>query len=87
MALGSTQPLTEMSGVKLSPTGSAATTDILYQPLMTEDGDCGAVVRMNLGRRNKSTQGKHVKCLNQLHYCVPEKFEAVSEDVRENRTG
>jgi hypothetical protein len=31
-----------LSGVRLSPLGTAATTGLLYQPQMTDDGDCGA---------------------------------------------
>jgi hypothetical protein len=33
-----------LSGVRLSPLGTAATTGLLYQPHMINDGDCGALV-------------------------------------------
>jgi hypothetical protein len=32
-----------LSGVRLSPLGTAATTGLLYQPQMIDDGDCGAI--------------------------------------------
>jgi hypothetical protein len=32
-----------LSGVRLSPLGTAATTFLLYQPQMIDDGDCGAI--------------------------------------------
>jgi hypothetical protein len=43
--------------VRLSPLGTAATTDLLYQPQMT-DGDCGAIGGMKIGRGNRSTRKK-----------------------------
>jgi hypothetical protein len=39
-----------LSGVRLSPLGTAATTDLLYQPQMTDDGDCGATGGIKMGR-------------------------------------
>jgi hypothetical protein len=42
-----------LSGVRLSPLGTAATTALLYQPQMMDDGDCGAVGRMKVGRGNR----------------------------------
>jgi hypothetical protein len=30
-------------GLRLSPVGTAATTGLLYQPQMIDDGDCGAI--------------------------------------------
>jgi hypothetical protein len=44
-----------LSGVRLSPLGTAATTGLLYQPRMIDDGDCGAIDGMKIGRRNQST--------------------------------
>jgi hypothetical protein len=41
-----------ISGVRLSPLGTAATTGLLYQPHMIDDGDYGAVGGMKIGRRN-----------------------------------
>jgi hypothetical protein len=42
--------------VRLSPLGSAATTGLVYQPLMIDDGDYGAIGGMNIGRGNRSTR-------------------------------
>jgi hypothetical protein len=37
-----------LSGVGLSPLGTAANTDLFYQPRMIDDGDCGAIGGMQL---------------------------------------
>jgi hypothetical protein len=42
------------SGVGLSPLGS----DLLYQPQMIDDGDCGTIGGMKIGRGNRSTRRK-----------------------------
>jgi hypothetical protein len=47
-----------LSGVRLSPLGTAATTGLLYQPQMIYDGDCGAIGGMNIGKGNRSTRRK-----------------------------
>jgi hypothetical protein len=47
-----------ISGVRLSPLGTAATTDLLYQLRMIDDGDCGAVGGMKIGKGNRSTRRK-----------------------------
>jgi hypothetical protein len=47
-----------LSGVRLSPLGTAATIGVLYQPQMTDDGDCGAIGGMKIGRGNLSTRRK-----------------------------
>jgi hypothetical protein len=47
-----------LSGVRLSPLGTATTTGLLYQPHMTDDGDCGAISRMKIGRGNRRTRRK-----------------------------
>jgi hypothetical protein len=39
-----------LSGVRLSPLGTAATTGLLYQPQMIDDGDCEAIGGMKIGR-------------------------------------
>jgi hypothetical protein len=40
-----------LSGVRLSPLGTAATTGLLYQPQMIDDDDdCGGIGGMRLGR-------------------------------------
>jgi hypothetical protein len=45
--------------VRLSPLGTATTTGLLlYQPQKTDDGDCGAVGGMRIGRGNRITRRK-----------------------------
>jgi hypothetical protein len=45
-----------ISGVRLSQLGTAATTGLLYQPQMIDDGDCGEIGGMKIGRENRSTR-------------------------------
>jgi hypothetical protein len=40
------------SGVRLNQLGTVATTGLLYQPQMIDDGDCGAIGGMKIGRGN-----------------------------------
>jgi hypothetical protein len=47
-----------VSGVRLSPLGTAATAGLLYQPQMIDDGDCGAIDGMKIGRGNRSVLRK-----------------------------
>jgi hypothetical protein len=47
-----------ISGVRVSPLGTAATTGLLSQPLMIDDGDSGAIGGMKIGRGNQSTRGE-----------------------------
>jgi hypothetical protein len=47
-----------VSGVRLSPLGTAATTGLLYQPQMIDDGDYGEICGMKIGRENRSTRRK-----------------------------
>jgi hypothetical protein len=47
-----------LSGVRLSPLVTAATTGLLYQPRRIDDGDCGAINGMKIGRGNRSTRRK-----------------------------
>jgi hypothetical protein len=47
-----------VSGVRLSPLGTAATTGLLYQPQMIDDRDCGEIHGMKIGRGNRSTRRK-----------------------------
>jgi hypothetical protein len=47
-----------LSGVRLSPLGTAATTGLLYQPQMIDGGDCGATSGMKIGSGNCSTGRK-----------------------------
>jgi hypothetical protein len=58
-----------LSGVRLSPLGNAATTGLLYQPQMIDDGDCGAIGGMKIGRGNRSSRRKPAPaplCLPQI---------------------
>jgi hypothetical protein len=45
-------------GTRPSPLGTAATVGLLYQPQMTDDGDCEATGGMKTGRENRSTRTK-----------------------------
>jgi hypothetical protein len=47
-----------LSGVRLSPLGTAATTGLLYQPQMIDDGDCGTIGGMKIGKGSRSTRRK-----------------------------
>jgi hypothetical protein len=47
-----------LSVVRLSPLCTAATTGLLYQPQMIDDGDCGEIGGMKIGRGNRSTRRK-----------------------------
>jgi hypothetical protein len=44
--------------VRLSPLGTAATTGLLYKPQIIDDGDCGAIGPIKIGRGNRSTRRK-----------------------------
>jgi hypothetical protein len=46
------------SGVGLSPLGTAAISGLLYKPQMIDEGDCGAIGGMTIGRGNRSTRTK-----------------------------
>jgi hypothetical protein len=41
-----------LNGVRLSTLGTAATTGLLCQPQMIDDGDCGTIGGMNIGRKS-----------------------------------
>jgi hypothetical protein len=47
-----------LSGVRLSPLGTAAIPDLLYEPQMIDDGDCRTIGGMKIGRGNRSTRRK-----------------------------
>jgi hypothetical protein len=47
-----------LSGVRLSPLGTAASTGLLYHPRMIDDVNCGAIGGMKIGRGNRSTRRK-----------------------------
>jgi hypothetical protein len=44
--------------VGLSPLGTAATSGLLYKPQMIDEGDCGPIGGMKIGRGNRSTRRK-----------------------------
>jgi hypothetical protein len=48
-----------LSGVRLSQLGTAAISGLLYQPHMIDDGDCGPVSGMKIGRVNRNTPRNH----------------------------
>jgi hypothetical protein len=41
-----------ISGVGLSPPGTATTSGLLYKPQMIDEGDCEAIGGMKIGRGN-----------------------------------
>jgi hypothetical protein len=45
-----------LAGWDWSPLGTAATTGLLYQPQMIDDGDCGTVGGIKTGRGNRNTR-------------------------------
>jgi hypothetical protein len=47
-----------ISGVGLSPLGTAATSGLLYKPQMIDEDDRGAIGGMKIGRGNRSTRRK-----------------------------
>jgi hypothetical protein len=49
-----------LSGVGLSPLGTAATSGLLYKPQTIDEGDFGAVGGSKIGRGNRSTRRKPV---------------------------
>jgi hypothetical protein len=51
-----------VSGVRLSPLGTAATTGLLYKPQI-DDGDCGEIGGMKIGRGNRSSRRKPAPAL------------------------
>jgi hypothetical protein len=46
--------------MRLSPLGTTATIRLLYQPQMIDDGDCGAIGGMKIGRENRSSRRKPI---------------------------
>jgi hypothetical protein len=42
-----------LNGVRLNPLGIAATSGLLYQPQMIDDGDCGEICGIKSGRGTK----------------------------------
>jgi hypothetical protein len=47
-----------ISGVGLSPLGTAATSGLLYKPQMIDEDECGAIGGMKIGRGHRSTRRK-----------------------------
>jgi hypothetical protein len=50
--------LSFLGGVRVSPLGTVATTDLLYQPQMIGEGNCGAISGTKIGRESRSTRRK-----------------------------
>jgi hypothetical protein len=48
-----------ISGVGLSPLGTASPSGLLYKPRMIDERDCGAIGGMRIDRGNRSTRRKH----------------------------
>jgi hypothetical protein len=46
------------SGVGLNPLGTAVTSGLLYEPQMIDEGDCGEIGGLKIGRGNRSTRRK-----------------------------
>jgi hypothetical protein len=57
-----------ISGARLSPLGTAATSALLYQPQMIDDGDCGAIGGTKIGRGNRNSRRKPAS----LPLCPPQ---------------
>jgi hypothetical protein len=57
-----------ISGVRLSPFCTAATTGLLYQPRMIGDGHCGDIGGIEIGKGNRSTRRKPAPATNRLSY-------------------
>jgi hypothetical protein len=64
-----------LSGVRLSPLVTAATTHLLDQP---HDGECGAIGGMKMGKENRSTWRKPVP----VPLCPPQ----IPNDLTRGRT-
>jgi hypothetical protein len=47
-----------IGGVGLTSTWYCATSGLLHKPQMIDDGDCGAIGGMTIGRGNRSTRRK-----------------------------
>jgi hypothetical protein len=47
-----------INGVRMSPFNTAITLGILPQPQKIDDGDCGGIGGMKIGRENRSTRRK-----------------------------
>jgi hypothetical protein len=47
-----------ISGARLSPLGTAATSGLLYKPQMIDEDDCGAIGGMKIGKGNRSARRK-----------------------------
>jgi hypothetical protein len=58
-----------------SPLGTAVTSGLLYQPQMIDEGDCGEIGGMKIGRGNRSTRRKPAPALG---------YKLIENNVREN---
>jgi hypothetical protein len=54
-------------GVRLSPLGTAATTSLLYQPQVIDDGDCGAIGGMKIAEETEVLGENLTQCHFVLH--------------------
>jgi hypothetical protein len=72
-----------LSGV--SPLGTAATTALLYEPHMIDDGDCRAIGRLKFGKGNQSTQREPalaLLCQPQIPHVQTRSWTRCSVDVK-----
>jgi hypothetical protein len=67
-----------LSGVRLSPLGTAATIDPLHQPQMIDYGDCGIIGELKNGRVKRSTRRKP----EPMSLCPPQ----IPHDLTRSRT-
>jgi hypothetical protein len=72
-----------LSGVRLSPLGTTATTGLLYQTQTIDDGDCGAIGGTKIGRGNRSTR----KILVPAPLCLPQIPHDLTPDSNPDRRG
>jgi hypothetical protein len=69
--------------VGLSPLSTAATSGLLYKPQMIDEGDCGAIGGMKIGRGNRSTRRKPA----QAPLCPPQIPQDQTPDSNPGRRG
>jgi hypothetical protein len=56
-----------ISGVRLSQLGTAATIGLLYQPRIIDNGDCGAIYKIKIGRETE-VLGKNLFQCHFVHH-------------------
>jgi hypothetical protein len=57
-----------LSGLRLSPLRTAATIGLLYQTRMMDDGNCGTIGGMKIGKGNRKTKRE----LATVPLCLPQ---------------